>query len=239
MNLMRSRRPRCADQCMGEKPCSNLSSHPFRSFWEKYHVEHQAGKAMCSKDQILPSPNWIRQCLSTGLWRQAFISHMHQHLSVEGIYMKYLFVLVHCYVLTHFDILRMWWLKSSERGLNELVREARQGWWRSHDFDLLTASGKLDIVLMRSYEDQQEISQDHIDIKEAVVQILFTPLHVSFQVLSDLSGQVGLAAWAKLTSSQPTCLVSIWVRQVMLKSNLCWTSWRKCWFAFANLMGTS
>lgn len=95
MNSMRSRRPRCADQCMGEKPCSNLSSHPFRSFWEKYHVEHQAGKAMCSKDQILPSPNWIRQCLSTGLWRQAFISHMHQHLSVEGIYMKYLFVFVH------------------------------------------------------------------------------------------------------------------------------------------------
>ena len=29
MNSMRSRRPRCADQCMGEKPCSNLSSHPF------------------------------------------------------------------------------------------------------------------------------------------------------------------------------------------------------------------
>lgn len=102
MNSMRSRRPRCADQCMGEKPCSNLSSYPFG---RNTMLNTKLVKQCAPKDQILRSPNWIHQCLSSGLWRQAFISHMHQHLSVEGIYMKYLFV--HYYVLTHFDILRM------------------------------------------------------------------------------------------------------------------------------------
>ena len=85
MNSMRSRRPRCADQCMGEKPCSNLSSYPFG--WNTI-LNTKLVEQCAPKDQILRSPNWIRKCLSSGLWRQAFISHMHQHLSVEGIYMK-------------------------------------------------------------------------------------------------------------------------------------------------------